>query len=139
MIVTKSSWGYGDAIDNLPAEIYRNLSEIEQRILDGRTVEHLAQTQAIDFSGVQRPYKQELMAAIIEANLGSSEFFVNKANGWARAEYSKKNRDWVAEFVSSIPIQIERYGRPANTSDTDEAQTAPSVFFRQSRRNGGKV
>ena len=43
----------------------------------------------------------ELLAEIIEANLGSDEFFINKAIGWALRNYARVNPDWVLDFVAS--------------------------------------
>lgn len=42
----------------------------------------------------------ELLNTILENNLGSSEFFINKAIGWALRDYSKTNPDWVKDFIS---------------------------------------
>ena len=42
----------------------------------------------------------ELLADVILANLGSTEFFINKAIGWSLRDYSKTNRQWVAEFIA---------------------------------------
>lgn len=42
---------------------------------------------------------QDLLAKIIENNLGSSEFFINKAIGWALRDYSKTNPAWVKSFI----------------------------------------
>lgn len=36
-----------------------------------------------------------LLAQIITNNLGSTEFFINKAIGWALREYGKTNPEWV--------------------------------------------
>lgn len=41
----------------------------------------------------------ELLNAILENNLGSSEFFINKAIGWALRDYSKTNPNWVENFI----------------------------------------
>jgi 3-methyladenine DNA glycosylase AlkD len=41
-----------------------------------------------------------LLAQIIENNLGSQEFFINKAIGWALRDYSKTNPAWVADFIN---------------------------------------
>jgi 3-methyladenine DNA glycosylase AlkD len=41
------------------------------------------------------------MAKAIERNLGSGEFFINKAIGWALREYSKINPQWVRAFLAS--------------------------------------
>ena len=34
-------------------------------------------------------------------NLNSSEFFINKAIGWALRDYSKSNPEWVREFIEN--------------------------------------
>lgn len=39
-------------------------------------------------------------------NLGSSEFFINKAIGWALRDYSKTNPDWVRKFVDEYREQL---------------------------------
>lgn len=40
-----------------------------------------------------------LLQKIIENNLDSQEFFINKAIGWALRDYSKTNPDWVRNFI----------------------------------------
>ncbi len=37
---------------------------------------------------------------ILVANLGSDEFFINKAIGWALRDFSKANPAWVSEFIT---------------------------------------
>lgn len=41
-----------------------------------------------------------LLAKILKNNLGSQEFFINKAVGWALRDYSKTNPQWVAKFIA---------------------------------------
>ncbi len=41
------------------------------------------------------------LAEAIEKNLGSREFFINKAIGWALREYSKTNPEWVRALIAS--------------------------------------
>lgn len=41
-----------------------------------------------------------LFSKIIENNLDSNEFFINKAIGWALRDYSKTNPDWVNNFIT---------------------------------------
>lgn len=41
-----------------------------------------------------------LLSKIIENNLDSNEFFINKAIGWALRDYSKTNPDWVNDFIT---------------------------------------
>jgi len=40
-----------------------------------------------------------LLSEVIQNNFGQSEFFINKAIGWALREYGKTNPDWVKNFV----------------------------------------
>lgn len=44
-----------------------------------------------------------LLKSIILQTLGSKEFFINKASGWALREYSKVNAKDVVQFVKSTP------------------------------------
>jgi 3-methyladenine DNA glycosylase AlkD len=41
----------------------------------------------------------DLLVQIICNNLGSKEFFINKAIGWSLREYSKYNKEWIKNFV----------------------------------------
>lgn len=43
---------------------------------------------------------KENLERIIVNNLGSDEFFINKAIGWALKDYSKTNPKWVKEFLN---------------------------------------
>lgn len=45
----------------------------------------------------------ELMSDIIEKNLGSKEFFINKAIGWVLRDYSRVDSNWVIQFVEDHP------------------------------------
>ena len=42
---------------------------------------------------------KELLKQIIINNLGSDEFFINKAIGWSLRDYSKTNSKWVKCFI----------------------------------------
>lgn len=43
--------------------------------------------------------QEELLASVIAANFDTSEFFINKAIGWALRDYSKINPRWVSAFI----------------------------------------
>lgn len=62
---------------------------------------------SIDF---QQEYKDktntELLEKIICNNLGSNEFFVNKAIGWSLRDYSKVNPEWVKGFLTKYKEQL---------------------------------
>lgn len=44
---------------------------------------------------------KDLLKYIILKNLGSSEFFINKAIGWILREYSKTDKIWVKDFIEN--------------------------------------
>lgn len=50
----------------------------------------------------------ELLEKIIVNNLGSYEFFINKAIGWSLREYSKTNPEWVKEFIEKYQDRMNR-------------------------------
>lgn len=45
-----------------------------------------------------------LLAQIIEKNMGSGEFFIDKAVGWALRDASKHHPDWVRRYVSETEL-----------------------------------
>lgn len=51
---------------------------------------------------------KELLEKIIVNNLGSSEFFINKAIGWSLREYSKTNPTWVKELIDKYKDKLDK-------------------------------
>ncbi len=49
-----------------------------------------------------------LLETIIVNCLGTDEFFVNKAIGWALREYSKTNPDWVKNFMDKYRDKMSK-------------------------------
>lgn len=47
---------------------------------------------------------KEFLAQIINSLLGSKEFFINKAIGWALRDYSKTNPEWVIDYVDHTQL-----------------------------------
>lgn len=108
MIVNKSWW---DTVDFVAAKLigsfFRHYPELKEPcvnswILSGNI---WLQRAAVIF---QLKYKNQtdtaLMAQTINSLLGSKEFFINKAIGWALREYSKSNPDWVIDFVENSDL-----------------------------------
>ena len=50
----------------------------------------------------------QLLEQIIINNLGSSEFFINKAIGWSLRDYSKTNPDWVRDFINRYKERMDK-------------------------------
>lgn len=48
----------------------------------------------------KRKYGHGITEKILVNNLGSNEFFINKAIGWALRDYSKTNPEWVKDFIN---------------------------------------
>ncbi|MDO5512713.1 MAG: DNA alkylation repair protein, partial [Corynebacterium sp.] len=46
----------------------------------------------------------ELLGELLAANLGSGEFFIDKAIGWALREYSKTDPGWVRTFLDEHEV-----------------------------------
>ena len=47
---------------------------------------------------------KEFLAHVIDSLLGSKEFFINKAIGWALRDYSRTNPEWVKDFVARTDL-----------------------------------
>lgn len=55
---------------------------------------------SLDFQLLMKEKTDEkILSEAILANLGSKEFFINKAIGWILRDYSKTNKAWVAAFI----------------------------------------
>ena len=46
----------------------------------------------------------EFLEKIINSLLGSKEFFINKAIGWALRDYSRTDAEWVKHFASKTDV-----------------------------------
>ena len=109
LLITKSWW---DTVDSLAAGA---VAKHFQRYPDVKTVVlprwrkseniWLRRTTII----FQLMYKKQtdfpLMCEIIRENLGSKEFFINKAIGWALRQYSRVDAQAVRDFVAQTPLQ----------------------------------
>ncbi|MDP4153519.1 MAG: DNA alkylation repair protein [Bacillota bacterium] len=102
LIVTNSWWDSSDCIDALFGDLCIRFPEAKETALQWAKSENIwLKRVAIDF---QLQYKDktdpELLGRVIQANLDTGEFFINKAIGWALREYSKTNKEWVGQFIS---------------------------------------
>lgn len=50
----------------------------------------------------------QLLERIIVYNLGSDEFFINKAIGWSLRDYSKTNPQWVKDFIEKYKDKMNK-------------------------------
>ena len=94
-------WDTTDALDQVIGKIGLRDTRIKQAmILWSRSDELWIKRAAIDH---QLLYKEktdtQLLETILLNGLGSNDFFINKAIGWALRQYSKTNPRWVESFI----------------------------------------
>jgi 3-methyladenine DNA glycosylase AlkD len=108
MIVTKSWW---DTVDALAAHVVGTHFSRHPQV----RAEYLSRWRHSDQIWLRRTtllfqlrYKdrtdRDLVFALIDENLGSDEFFIQKAIGWALREYSKTDSQAVQEYVSATRL-----------------------------------
>ena len=103
LITTKSWWDTIDVLDRIVGDIALRHPEIHPTILQWSTDENIwLRRIAIDHQLLRKEKTNTtLLAQILDNNLGQSEFFINKAIGWALRDYSKTNPEWVREYIES--------------------------------------
>ena len=98
---TKSWWDTIDFLDRLVGSIIARFPETKATILSWSCDEDIwLRRLAIDHQLLRKEETDtELLEKILVNNLGQTEFFINKAIGWALRDYSKTNPDWVRDFI----------------------------------------
>lgn len=101
LIETKSWWETTDSLDELVGLIVAGNPALKKVMLVWSTDNNIwVRRTAIDF---QQKYKEntdiELLEQIVINNLGSKEFFINKAIGWSLREYAKEDPDRIKSFI----------------------------------------
>lgn len=121
MIVEKSWWETVDTIDAFIGDLVRMDDSLNDVMLEWAVSDNIwLRRVAIDF---QQEYKDDtnvdILEKIIVANLGSDEFFINKAIGWSLRDYSKVNPAWVIDFIGRYrekmaPLSIKEASKYLN-------------------------
>ena len=101
LVVTKSWWDTIDFLDRLVGSIIAQFPETKATILSWSCDEDIwLRRLAIDHQLLRKEETDtELLEKILVNNLGQTEFFINKAIGWALRDYSKTNPNWVRDFI----------------------------------------
>jgi 3-methyladenine DNA glycosylase AlkD len=102
-ITTKSWWDTVDHIAKHHAGKYfsaypAELGRIDDWLESGNI--WLIRSAILFQLGYKAETDEELLSSIIERSLGTKEFFINKAIGWALREYGKTNPEYTLDFVS---------------------------------------
>lgn len=102
LLTTKSWWDSVDSINIIVGHIAMKYPEVkEDAILPWMKSDNIWLNRiSIIF---QLKYKKntdiDFLQKAILANSSTTEFFINKAIGWALREYSKTNGEWVNRFI----------------------------------------
>ncbi len=105
---TKSWWDTVDFLDRLVGSIITRFPETKEIILSWSCDEDIwLRRLAIDHQLLRKEETDtELLEKILVNNLGQTEFFINKAIGWALRDYSKTNPDWVKDFIERHRVEM---------------------------------
>ncbi|MFC7370280.1 DNA alkylation repair protein [Fictibacillus iocasae] len=108
MIVNKSWW---DTIDHIAANHAGKLFRLYPHLLETvgmnwRQSDNfwLRRTMILYQLKYKGDTNVELLKDIVEENLGSKEFFINKAIGWALREYAKSDPEWVLNVTTQLAL-----------------------------------
>ncbi len=112
-IKAKQWWDTIDRLDRIVGNIGLKDPRIDDLMLRwSRDEDYWVRRIAIDHQ-LSRKEKTntELLEKILVNNLGSDEFFINKAMGWSLRDYSKTNPHWVQSFIQKhredmVPLSI---------------------------------
>ncbi|QGU04092.1 DNA alkylation repair protein [Corynebacterium comes] len=108
LVVRKSWW---DTVDALAKPIGRAATAQQMRewAADGNL--WVRRVAILHQLGRREATDTGMLAEIILNNLGSGEFFIDKAIGWALRDFSKTDREWVREFLRAHGAQLSALSR----------------------------
>lgn len=101
LVQTKSWW---DTVDSLAKPIGANHDDDLMKTWALDEDFWVRRIAIIHQLGRKKNADAALLAWIIEQNLGSSEFFINKAIGWALRDFARHDPSWVRAFVDATDL-----------------------------------
>lgn len=109
-IQQKQWWDTIDFFDKVIGDIGLKDKRVDDLMLQWSTDEDFwIRRIAIDHQLLRKEKTNtQLLEQIIINNLGSSEFFINKAIGWSLRDYSKTNPDWVRDFINRYKERMDK-------------------------------
>ena len=98
LVITKAWWDSVDALSEVVRKLVRRLPALKAEMLRWSLEENLwLRRVAILHQLLQKEQMDQPL--VLVNNLGSSEFFINKAIGWSLRDYAKTNPQWVQDFL----------------------------------------
>ncbi len=109
-IKTKQWWDTIDRLDRIVGNIGLTDCRIDDLMLKwSKDEDFWVRRIAIDHQLLRKEKTNtKLLAEIIVNNLGSDEFFINKAIGWSLRDYSKTNPQWVRDFIEKYQDKMDK-------------------------------
>ncbi len=101
LIQQKSWWDTVDSLDALVGYLVKQNPSLKAVMLEwAEDIDFWVRRAAIDYQlGFKQATDMELLKTIILKNLGSQEFFINKAIGWSLRDFAWSNPEWVEAFL----------------------------------------
>ena len=101
LIVTKSWWDTVDLLAKVVGSLVIRIEGYDQIMLEWSKDSNiwLKRVAILYQLSLKDKVDEIILDKILVNNLGDSEFFINKAIGWALRDYSKYNPEWVKEFI----------------------------------------
>ncbi len=109
-IKTKQWWDTIDRLDRIVGNIGLTDNRIDAIMLQwSQDKDFWVRRVAIDHQLLRKEKTNtDLLERIIVNNLGSDEFFINKAIGWSLRDYSKTNPQWVKQFIEKYRDKMDK-------------------------------
>lgn len=97
----KSWWDSIDKLDRIIGNVALRFPEVNETLLQWSiSPNKWLRRIAIDHQLLRKNRTDaDLLEKILINNLSQTDFFINKAIGWALRDYSKTNPEWVKEFI----------------------------------------
>lgn len=101
LIVTKSWWDTVDLLAKVVGSLVIRIEGYDQIMIEWSKDSNiwLKRVAILYQLSLKEKVDEIILDKILVNNLGDSEFFINKAIGWALRDYSKFNPEWVREFI----------------------------------------
>ena len=101
LVIKKSWWDTVDILDRIIGSLIYRDETLKKEILKWSVDDNIwLRRVAIDHQLLRKEKTDtDLLEKILVNNLNHTEFFINKAIGWALRDYSKTNPQWVKDFI----------------------------------------